>query len=80
MGMVIYNGHGGSGWNTRKLTGFCDDNKNYLLLERVENGRSGRSLLEVKRWFLFIVLPENIEKIDKIYHNGINMAPIRPHG
>ena len=54
--------------------------KNYLLLERVENGRSGRSLIEVKRWFLFIVLPENIEKIDKIYHNGITMAPIRPNG
>lgn len=72
--MVIYNGHGGFGWNIRKLVGIHKNDDRYLVLERV----GGKSLIELGRWFLFIVLPENIEKMNKIYHERGLYAPIYP--
>lgn len=76
--MVIYNGHGGEGWDIRKLAGIYENDDRYLVLERPEGVGVGRSLVELKRWFLFIVLPENIKKMKKTYWNGRRPAPIRP--
>lgn len=78
--MAIYNGHGGSGWDVRTLGGFYENDDNYLVLERYDSAGKldGQSLVEKSNWFLFLVLPENIKKMDNIYREGRIPAPIRP--
>ena len=80
--MVIYNGHSGCGWNVRKLVGDsersgCND---YFLLQGVDDNGvvQSESLLWKETWQSSIILPENFDKIDKIYKNGRITAEIRP--
>jgi hypothetical protein len=78
--MVIYNGHGGTGWDIRTLVGIYENDPRYFLLEmRGQNGEcKGQYLLKKEKWFTLIVLPENIEKMNKLYNYRTMSAPIKP--
>jgi len=81
--MVIYNGHNGSGWNVRRLVGYAETggwNKGYFSLQHlnVDGSVLSESLLWEETWQSSIVLPENFDKMNKVYNHGRRTAEIRP--
>jgi len=78
--IVIYGGHGGYGWNKRKLIGESESepDSDYYILSRFEDEKVYQSLIHKEDWFCRIILPENFDKMDEYFSNSsVPVSPIR---